>query len=350
MSCTFHRRFAARQALGSLILAATLCLTACDRRESSHEAVYVSVPQVYLRDRLAAVYNKGELVKEGDRLLVLERAKRFVRVRTTNGQEGWVEQRYLVGQDAFDRLQKLAAENRTTPTQSTAVTRTDTNIHLTPARESEHLYQLKEGDKVQILKRATSEKLTSAVDPVKQNGKGNGQKLKPILEDWWLIRDSLGRVGWVLARMVDIDVPLEITQYAEGQRIVGAFLLNQVQDGDKKIPEYLVLATEPHDGLPYDYDQARVFTWNLRRHRYETAYRERHLFGVFPVSITTQNFDKEGLLPVFVLRVQDNDNILERKYKLNTPIVRRVVAEGQKPDASTAAPGRRRARAPKANR
>ena len=62
MSCTFHRRLAARQALGSLILAATLCLTGCDRRESSHEAVYVSVPQVYLRDRLAAVYNKGELV------------------------------------------------------------------------------------------------------------------------------------------------------------------------------------------------------------------------------------------------------------------------------------------------
>jgi hypothetical protein len=150
--------------------------------------------------------------------------------------------------------------------------------------------------------------------------------------------------------MVDIDVPLEITQYAEGQRIVGAFLLNQVQDGDKKIPEYLVLATEPHDGLPYDYDQARVFTWNLRRHRYETAYRERRLFGVFPVSVTTQNFDKEGLLPVFVLRVQEKDNILERKYKLNSPIVRRVVTEGQKPDASTAAPGRRRTRAPKANR
>ncbi len=41
----------------------------------------------------------------------------------------------------------------------------------------------------------------------------------------------------------------------------------------------------------------------------------------------TQNFEKEGDLPVFVLRVKDeNGNVMERKYKLNTPIVRRVLA------------------------
>jgi hypothetical protein len=137
--------------------------------------------------------------------------------------------------------------------------------------------------------------------------------------------------------MVDIDVPMEITQYAEGQRIVGAFQLNQVQDGDKKMSEYLVLVTAPRDGMPYDYDQIRVFTWNVRRHRYETAYRERHLFGIFPVIVSRESFDKEGLLPVFVLHIQENGRILERKYKLNTPIVRRVLSEEQKRAASTAA-------------
>ena len=156
------------------------------------------------------------------------------------------------------------------------------------------------------------------------------------LQDWWLVRDDQNRVGWVLARMVDVDAPLEIAQYAEGQRLVAFFKLDEVPDGDKKVPQYLTLLTEPHDGSPYDYDQLRVFTWNARKHRYETAYRERGLDGVLPVTVTQENFDKEGTLPVFILRVRDDQgNVTERKYKLNTPIVRRVLAPGEIPTKPT---------------
>jgi len=145
------------------------------------------------------------------------------------------------------------------------------------------------------------------------------------MEDWWLVRDAEGQVGWVLGRMIDLDVPLEIAQYAEGQRIVAYFVLNEVADGDKKVAQYLTLMTEPKDGLTFDYNQARVFTWNVKRHRYETAYREHGLNGVLPVTLTHENFGKEGDLPVFVLRVKDaSGNVTERKYKMNTPIVRRV--------------------------
>ena len=110
------------------------------------------------------------------------------------------------------------------------------------------------------------------------------------------------------------------------------FKLNEVQDGAKKVSQYLCVLTEPHDGSPYDYDQIRVFTWNVRKHRYETAYREHGLDGVLPVTVTHETFDKEGTLPVFSLRVQDDTgNVSERKYKLNTPIVRRVLAPGEVP-------------------
>jgi len=67
-------------------------------------------------------------------------------------------------------------------------------------------------------------------------------------------------------------LPEEIVQYSEGQRIVAAYTLDEVQDENKKVPEYLVLFTEK-EGLAYDFSQARVFTWNARKHRYETAYR-----------------------------------------------------------------------------
>jgi len=317
-------------------MAALLALPGCGRgRHRVLEVAYVSAPQAALRDQVAAIYNRVGNVKNGERVEVLEHEKRFARVRTAGGIEGWIEQRYLVDQKTFDALQKLTEENRSAPVQAPGVLRNDTNLHVTPGRDTEHLYQLASGAKVAILKRATADKQPGAA-PAPRPAKRPGAKAvpEPVLEDWWLVRDDQGRVGWVLARMVDVDVPLDIAQYAEGQRFVAFFMLDQVADSDKgiqkQIPQYLCLLTEPHDGLSYDFDQVRVFTWNARKHRYETAYREHGLDGILPVTITKENFEKEGTLPVFILHVKDEaGSIAERKYKLNTPIVRRVLAPGE---------------------
>jgi SH3-like domain-containing protein len=300
------------------------------------EVAYVSAQQATLRDQVAAIYNRVGTVKNGERLEITDHEKRFARVRTASGIEGWVEQRYLVDQKTFDGLEKLTQENQNAPVEAPGVLRNETNLHLTPGRETEHLYQLASGAKVAILKRAVADKVTGA-SPVRPIATKPGPNAPgPVLEDWWLVRDEQGHVGWVLARMVDVDVPLEVAQYAEGRRFVAFFTLNEVQDGEKKVPQYLCVLTEPHDGSAYDYDQIRVFTWNTRKHRYETAYRERNLDGVLPVTVTHEAFDKEGTLPVFVLRVRDEaDNIVERKYKLNTPIVRRVLAPSEIPIRQT---------------
>jgi SH3-like domain-containing protein len=324
-----------------LVVLAVLSLTACNRHGKAQEMAYVSAPQVVLRDRVAAVFTKNGTVKNGERVQILEREKRFARVRTQGGVEGWMEQRYLVSQQVFDGFQKLVQQEQNDPVQALGTTRNDTNIHLEPGREAEHLFLLSQGAKVSVLRRATAEKVLPGAAPApKADGKAPNAPT-PIVEDWWLIRDPEQHVGWVLARLVDIDTPLEIAQYAEGQRIVAFFVLNQAVDGDKKVPQYLVLLTEPHDGMDFDFNQLRVYTWNVKRHRYETAYREHNLNGILPAAVTQENFDKEGPLPVFVLRVKDESgNTSERKYKLNTPIVKRVLAPGE--TASKSAAGKKR--------
>jgi len=325
-------------------LLASLLLAGCRGRGRVQEVAYVSAPQVILRDHLAAVYTKTGTTKNGDRVQILERERRFARVRTADGAEGWIEQRYLVTPQVYDGFKQLAEQAQNDPVQATGTTRNDTNLHLDPGRETEHLYQLNQGSKVSILKRATAEKSLpgeGVVKPAVENSQ-SAKPVTPVLEDWWLIRDQQAHVGWVLARMVDLDVPLEIAQYAEGQRLVAFFVLDQVNDADKKVPQYLVLLTEPKDGRDFDFNQIRVFTWNVRKHRYETAYREHDLDGVLPVTVSQENFDKEGTLPVFVLKVKDeNGNVSERKYKLNTPIVRRVLAPGEEPTKPVARKKRR---------
>jgi len=364
------------------ILCAVLVLSLAACKHSGGrvlEVAYVSGVQVVLRDRVAAVFEKAGLVKNGDRVEVLDHDRHFVKVRTASGQMGWMEQRYIVSQDVYDRLQKLTAENLNDPVQAQGITRNDTNLHVEPGRETEHLYQILTGERLLLLKRGTAEKTSvatptraanSAAKSIAKSEKSAGkedekqpEKKAPEsapapssvphpaappapIEDWWLVRDTHARVGWVLARMVDLDVPLDVAQYAEGQRIMAFFALNEVQDGDKKIPQYLTVLTEPKDGLPFDFNQFRVFTWNVRRHRYETAYRER-VEGVLPVTVAQEDFGKEGVLPVFVVRVLGDDGkVSERKYKLNTPMVRRVYAPGEEPTHATATrrPTRKRKR------
>ena len=211
-----------------------MVLPACNRK-GHHvlEVNYVSAPQASLRDQVSTVYSRVGNVKNGERVEVLEREKRFSRVRTAGGIEGWIEQRYLVDQPTYDAIQKLTQENLSDPVQSPGILRNDTNMHVTPGRETEHLYQLSSGAKVSILKRATAEKQPGAT-PAKPAKNSGGKTPGPSQEDWWLVRDAQNRVGWVLARMVDLDVPLDIAQYAEGQRFVAFFMLNQVQDPDKE--------------------------------------------------------------------------------------------------------------------
>jgi SH3-like domain-containing protein len=334
-----------RSAIIVLCLVSAMFFASCHRGGGRVlEIAYVSGIQANLRDHVAAVYEKTGVIKNGDRVEVLDHDRHFVKVRAANGETGWVEQRYLVSQDVYDRIQKLTADNQTDPVQAQGTTRNDTNLHVEPGRDTEHLYQILAGEKLSLLKRGAAGK-PGAVMPASRNKSASSnnedKKPVPVVEDWWLVRDSHNRVGWVLARMIDLDVPLDVAQYAEGQRIVAFFVLDQVEDVDKqgggkdpvvkKVPQYLTVLTEPKDGLPFDFNQVRVFTWNTRRHRYETAYRER-IEGVLPVTVTQENFDKEGTLPVFVLRVPDDSGkIIERKYKLNTPIVRRVLAPGEEP-------------------
>ena len=269
--------------------------------------------------------------------------RRFARVRTAAGAEGWVEQRYLVTQDIYNGFQKLEQSEKNTPVQGTATTRNDTNLHVEPGRDTEHLYQLNQGSKISLLRRATAPRPGSTTQ-AKPSPKAGDKAPQPGLEDWWLVRDSAGRVGWILGRMTDVDVPLEIAQYAEGQHIVASFTLSEVNDGEKKVPQFLVLFTESKDGLPFDYNQARVFTWNAKRDRYETAYRER-LNGVLPVTVSKESFEKEGELPVFILHMKDDSgNVTEKKYKLNSPMVRRVLAPGEQPAPRTSNPSRRASR------
>jgi hypothetical protein len=331
------------------------------RPKPAAQYVYVTAKQTILRDRVAAVSNRTGNVSNGDRLEVLEHGRRFYRVKTEKGDTGWIDEKAVATQDVYDKFEALGREHKDDPAVASAVVRDEVNLHLKPGRETARFYRLVEGDKLQLLERATLAKpVVGGAVPVKAVGTVDAGPAAIAMEDWWLGRDARGRTGWLLSRMLDVDAPDTLTRYAEGQRFVGAYLLATVHDdgapGDvKDIPEYLTVLSPYLAGLAYDFDQVRVFTWNVKMHRYETAFREKNVEGYLPVTLGAgkdpygRSAMAEMEVPTFTYRVLAADagvvvpdpvtgmvrpgRTIAKTYRLEGNLVRRMAAPGVKDEA-----------------
>lgn len=303
--------------------------------------VYVWTRQMFLRDRVAAVSNHVAEVHNGDELEVLEHGRRFLRVKTSKNEIGWIPDRAVIDGKTYDGFVQLANEHKNDPVIAMGTLRDEIYLHVSPGRNTDRFYLLPGDEKVQMLVRASMPRertpaarpatathtaeakrpLGAAVERTSVTGENSPQTpdapaipMPAIpMEDWWLIRDGQGRVGWALGNRVDPDVPDDIAQYAEGQRIVGAYVIAKVHDDqanmpNNEVPEYVTALAPPKAGLPYDFDQIRVFTWSLKRHRYETAFRIHPIQGYLPVRITSQP-GASGTEPVFSFQISSSPDV-----------------------------------------
>jgi SH3-like domain-containing protein len=358
------------------------------QRKAPDQYVYLTARQASLRDRVAAVSNRTGMAQNGDRLVVLEHARRWVKVRTPRGEVGWIEEKLTANQDTADRFDQLRQQNEHDPVVATASARDEVYLHVAPGRETEHFFLLAEGDPLSLIRRATvakaatpgaaAPKLQPKPLPVSTKGAvaaapAPDAPLPPVMEDWWLVRDKKGDTGWIYSHMIDVTEPDALSRYAEGQRIVGAYLLANAEDPESNmvnngqtvtsIPQYVTVLSPPKAGLPYDFNQVRVFTWNTKKHRYETAFREKNIAGYLPVELGPKKdpYSKAANaaipLPGFTYRVLAADapiptpdpvtgeikpaRTVAKTYRLEGNLCRRIVQPGvpspaeAHPDAET---------------
>jgi hypothetical protein len=354
----YFRRFWSVFAASVAILCCAFLVTGCNRfRQEHRELVYVaSARPVYLHDRVAPVSIRVCQVVNGQALEVLEHARRFLKVKTEKNEIGWIEERAVIDDKTYQEFVQLAAQNKDTAVAATATLRDDLAMHLVPGRETERFYLIAANSKVQLLARASAPRKPAEtlgpLAPANATKPSDGSKSAPSagktktgaatppaatpeseppeMEDWWLARDAQGHVGWLLSSRLDVDVPDEIAGYAEGQRIIGAWMLTKVTDAsadtsDHKVAEYLTVLAPPTSGQPFDFDQVRVFTWSVKHHRYETGFRLHPIQGYLPVHVFTQNTDK-GAVPAFSFELASGGNVTtDPKTGVTRPAAPRTV-------------------------
>ncbi len=360
-------------------LCTLLAFSGCSRFRPHPETqyVYVIAKQSILRDRVAAVSNRVGEVTNGEKLQVLEHDRRFVKVKTPNGTIGWLEARLTADQGIADQFEALRQQHAKDPIVASATARDDVYLHVSPGRETDRFYRLAEGDPVSLLQRATVAKPlppgaavadAQKVEPSAAKGKANPAPAAPpppAMEDWWLVRGAQGQTGWVYSHLIDVTVPDTLARYAEGQRVVGSYLLTTVEDPASGIlnngqtvtavPEYVAVLNSWQAGLPYDFDQVRVFIWNLKKHRYETSFRERNIMGYLPVKLFKskdpygKSPDAAQQLPTFSYTVLSADapppapdpktgeikptKLITKTYRLEGNLCRRLLPPNTPPPA-----------------
>ena len=151
-----------------------------------------------------------------------------------------------------------------------------------------------------------------APEPVKPEADDDEKEPVPT-DDWTLVRTSGGAAGWVLTNRIYLAIPDEVAQYAEGHRITTYFSLGSIHDDELNVDKDIWLWTTIRAGAhPYDFDSFRVFTWNPKRHRYETAYIQRTTEGYLPVLVK-----KEGGQETFSICLADDDgNRVRRQFAM----------------------------------
>ena len=349
----------------ALALLLTTALTGCSRLRPhlSDTYVYTTAKQTFLRDRVAAVSNRTGTTSNGEQLVVLSRGRRWIQVRTPRNETGWIEERLTAPQEIVDKFDTLRQQHQKDPIISTALVSDEAYLHVSPGRLSDKLYLLPEGSTLSLIERASVPKPVTpgaAPPPVTPGMAPAG----PVMEDWWLVRDAKGQTGWVYSRLLEVSAPDTLLRYAEGQRIVGAYILANVEDPDSgilnngnpvtTIPEYITVLSPYKAGLPYDFNQVRLFIWNVKKHRYETGFSERNIIGYLPIKLGSSK-DPYGkgpeaaeVLPTFTYHVLAADQpipspdpttglihpgrTIAKTYRLEGNITRRLLPPGTQPE------------------
>ncbi|GAB4372300.1 MAG: hypothetical protein OHK0021_14740 [Bryobacter sp.] len=316
-------------------------------------------------------------LKHGERVEVVDRRRRFVRVRTEKGLLGWTDIRQLISRKQLDKIDQVAKIYSKAPSQGGATVFDALNVHIEPNRYSPTFVQIQEKERVEVvghrvvqrvpyageeldlveinakkkpaprkkkkvevelpsppnppalpadwqaLSRPNLRDLMTKVLPQDQlKGKATSSSNAVAMDDLSLVRLKDGKVGWVLTNALFLEVPDEVAQYAEGNRIAAYFKVGEVQSAGGKKGHWL-WATSSQKYNPYDFDGLRLFTYNARKERYETAFREKGLRGMFPIQVSNS-----GTSVRFEVRVEnESGETLLRRYEFDGSRVKLLAKE-----------------------
>jgi hypothetical protein len=208
-------------------------------------------PDAYIADQSATLWSATAQVRRqvgtlgyGEKVSVLGRAGELTEVRSTDGTQGWVDTRLLMPLALWSQVGDLVSSAQKMPVQAKGHTRTISNVHIVPGRDSSRIFQFGRNVPVVILSRQVAAASHAGGEETRASDEAApSAEEKSDQEDWSLVLYSpvkagssssspgtqlnngpaIPIAGWVLSRFVELEPPPPIGDYtaAAGRRVVG---------------------------------------------------------------------------------------------------------------------------------
>jgi hypothetical protein len=358
-----------RSALGLFTLLMLLSPVACQNSletPASLGIAYVGSAHLDLYAELDPGAAVSAELSFGESVEVLRRRRNFYYVRSASGAEGWTHRSGLFNAKQVaevNALARFAAEN---PPQGEAVAFSTLNVHNHPNRSAPTIFQIQKDEKVTVVTHerhprqnydpgplldATSENAASRQNDSEERseeevlppspppppslpavwmslsglsearirelqaagiGSAQGRIQVPSGDLWTLVVNQQKLAGWALQARLSPAIPERVAQYAEGTRIIAYFSLGPA-NAEGTVHHWL-WTTLSSASAPGHWDSFRVFLWNNRLSRYETAMIQRGVEGYLPVEILD---GEDAQVRRFRMAVRERSGLIHRKtYEL----------------------------------
>lgn len=264
-----------------------------------NEAAYVVPDSLQVWDTPAEIRRQIANLKSDEQVYALGHFRQWIHVRMLDGHDGWVHDDGLLTAATHAEDQRLLKETADVQVQAMAHAADLSNVHIEPSRKAAVVAEVKPNQNFAVFGRRMVER------PHENSTPHAPAIASKTFEAWYLVRTG-SRTGWILGKLVQLDIPKSISAYAQSVNLVAWLVVDTVNDNGHGVPQYLVadrIGTET-----YDFSHIRVLTWWKKKQTYAIAYKEGDLQGVFPILVTHQ-----GSVPCFGLRLVDSDGTKYQK-------------------------------------
>jgi SH3 domain-containing protein len=352
-----------------------IALTGCSTQSSSAIGeAYIAPASINLRHELTQKNSTVAVLKHGDRVSILDVRRRFVKVRTANAVEGWIDSTQLLSPEQMNQIRRATREALALPSEGSATVFEALNVHIEPNRQSPALARIPDAGSVAVLghkvepktagpapisalsferpqpsthrqrrdrrsksiyhlpprppaprapdnwQELSAERIDGSTSTADMKAARQRQKEKPATKPEELKRPVILE-DWSLVRTKGNQIGWVLTR-----NLIMSIPDDVAQYAEgKRITSYFDLGavhdevkgikhnwlwTTSSATVPYDFNAWRVFLWNRRRHRYETSYRQHDVEGYFPVHVDPPG--SNAFDRTFQLITKDDDGRLWR--------------------------------------